>query len=57
VNLAGWVRYAVYWRSVGFAQNYEYRQFVEAMPYADDEDNISFKAAIDSFDRLAALFG
>ena len=35
----------------------EYRQFVEAMSYADDEDNISFEAAIDSFDRLTALFG
>lgn len=34
----------------------EYSQFVDAMSYAEDEDNVSFKEATGSFERLIALF-
>lgn len=34
----------------------EYRQFVDSMSYADDEDNISFEAALNSFEALVSLF-
>lgn len=34
----------------------EYGQFVDAMSYADDKDNISFDAAISSFEALMTLF-
>ncbi len=34
----------------------EYRQFVDAMSYANDEDNIDFNTALDSYEKLVGLF-
>jgi predicted nucleotidyltransferase component of viral defense system len=34
----------------------EYSQFVDAMSYADDENNIDFSSALDGYEELIALF-
>jgi hypothetical protein len=34
----------------------EYRKFVDAMSYADDDNTISFRQAMDSFESLVTLF-
>jgi hypothetical protein len=34
----------------------EYRQFVDAMAYSDDEDTIAYSTAVESYAELIALF-
>ena len=34
----------------------EYRQFVDAMSYADDDESVDFDSAVDTLQEVAALF-
>jgi len=35
----------------------EYSHFVEAMTYADDDENIAFETAVESYEELISFFG